>query len=106
MTDPWRPATDGNGSARPPTLTDLPTPNKRGRPRSAGPHACDRCHQQVAKIRLHWPDGAICGACFTEATHTYGTCPHCGQHRAGTGEDLPDLHHYRPVRARIIDDDD
>lgn len=81
MTDPWRPATDGNGSARPPTLTDLPTPNKRGRPRSAGPHACDRCHQQVAKIRLHWPDGAICGACFTEATHTYGTCPHCGQHR-------------------------
>ena len=81
MTDPWRPATDGNGSARPPTLTDLPTPNKRGRPRSAGPHACDRCHQQVAKIRLHWPDGAICGACFTEATHTYGTCPHCGEHR-------------------------
>lgn len=28
------------------------------------------------------------------------------QHRAAAGDDLPDLRHYRPVRARIIDDDD
>ncbi|MFI7481957.1 hypothetical protein ACH9EU_08765 [Kocuria sp. M1R5S2] len=81
MTDPGRPATGGNGSVRPPTLTDLAPRKKRGRPRSAGQHACDRCHQQVAKIRVHWPDGAVCGACFTEATHTYGTCPHCREHR-------------------------
>lgn len=31
---------------------------------------CDRCGGQVAKIRVHWPDGAICGICFTTATHT------------------------------------
>src|SRR6478736_7800825 len=79
MTSPGRPATGGNGSARPPTLTDLPGPRKRGRPRSSGGYTCGRCHQQVAKIRVHWPDGPVCGACFTEATHTHGRCPTCGE---------------------------
>lgn len=31
----------------------------------------------VAKIRVRWPDGPVCGACFTEATHTRGRCPRC-----------------------------
>lgn len=26
--------------------------------------------------------------------------------RTATGDRLPDLHHYRPVRARILDDED
>ena len=81
MARPGRPATGGNGSARPPTVTGLREQHKRGRPRSTGDRRCGRCHQQVAKIRLRWPDGAICGRCFTEATHTYGTCPDCGEHR-------------------------
>lgn len=81
MARPGRPATGGNGSARPPTVTGLAPQHKRGRPRSTGDHRCERCQQQVAKIRVRWPDGAICGRCFTEATHTYGTCPECGEHR-------------------------
>lgn len=79
MSNPGRPATGGDGSARPPTLTDLPDRSRRGRPRSTGEMPCARCHQRVAKIRVHWPDGPICGACFTDATHTYGTCPGCDQ---------------------------
>jgi len=35
----------------------------------------------VAKIRVHWPDGAICGICFTEALRTHGRCPGCGDER-------------------------
>ncbi|MCH6472516.1 hypothetical protein [Sinomonas terrae] len=81
MSDPGRPATGGNGSARPPTLENFAPQNKRGRPRSAGSHLCDRCQQHVAKIRVRWPDGAVCGACFTQATHTYGTCPDCREDR-------------------------
>ncbi len=30
---------------------------------------------------MHWPDGAVCGACFTAAVRTYGTCAFCGEHR-------------------------
>lgn len=74
-----RPATGGNGSARPPTLRGLSEPAKRGRPRSSGHLSCDRCGRtNVPKIRVHWPDGAICGVCFTEATHTFGRCRTCG----------------------------
>ncbi|MDQ0896056.1 hypothetical protein [Agromyces ramosus] len=40
-----------------------------------------------AKVRVHWPDGAICGICFTEATHTYGVCPGCGDQRLLPGRD-------------------
>ena len=45
----------------------------------------------AAKIRVRWPDGPICGICFTTALHTTGTCPLCGhegllpgRHGAGT----------------------
>lgn len=84
-----RPATGGNGSARPPTLRGLAEPAKRGRPRAIGQLTCDRCGRtDVAKIRVHWPDGAICGICFTEATHTFGRCPGCGdEHRMLPGLD-------------------
>lgn len=27
------------------------------------------------------------------------------RHRMAAGEDIPDLHNYRPVRARIVEDD-
>ena len=27
------------------------------------------------------------------------------RHRKAAGEDIPDLHNYRPVRARIVEDD-
>ncbi|WP_422933117.1 hypothetical protein [Sinomonas sp. P47F7] len=76
-----RPTTGGNGSARPPTLENFAPQNKRGRPRSTGSHLCDRCQQHVAKIPVRWPDGAACGACFAQATHTYGTCPDCREQR-------------------------
>ncbi|ANG86740.1 hypothetical protein A8L33_10360 [Microbacterium aurantiacum] len=53
-------------------------PPARGRARSVGNHTCDRCHRtDVTRIRVHWPDGRICGVCFTTATHTFGTCPDC-----------------------------
>lgn len=76
-----RPATAGNGSARPPTVENLEPRNKRGRPRSTGSQLCDRCQQHVPRIRVRWPDGAVCGACFTQATHTHGTCADCREHR-------------------------
>lgn len=49
----------------------------RGRPRSEGDLHCDRCGRSTAKIRVAWPDGAICGICFTNALRTRGTCPAC-----------------------------
>ena len=55
--------------------TTEPVPLGRGRPRSAGSFACGR---MAAKIRVRWPDGPICGICFTNALHTTGTCPLCG----------------------------
>ena len=73
-----RPATGGNGSARQPTVRIALEPPARGRPRSVGKLTCDRCRRSdVAKIRVRWSDGAICGICFTTATHTFGTCPDC-----------------------------
>lgn len=86
-----RPVTDGYGSARPSALHGLATPNRRGRPRSTGALTCHRCGRtDVAKIRVRWPDGNICGICFTEATHAYGTCPACddeGRMLPGRDED-------------------
>ncbi len=35
----------------------------------------------AAKIRVTWPDGAICGICFTTALRTRGSCPECGKDR-------------------------
>lgn len=36
---------------------------------------------------MHWPDGAICGICFTTATHTRGDCAACGNTRLLPGKD-------------------
>jgi len=53
----------------------------RGRPRSSGELHCDRCGRATGKIRVHWPDGRICGICYHQATRTFGTCDQCGQQR-------------------------
>lgn len=72
-------------------MTDV---KPRGRPRTVGGGStCDRCGRQTNKIRVRWPDGKICGICFSIATHTYGECPSCGQDRmlpgrVGTGQDI------------------
>lgn len=76
-----RPATNGIGVSRSPTIENLSKPRRRGRPRSTGNKHCDRCGLDVAKIRVRWPDGAICGACFTSAVHEYGRCSGCGEER-------------------------
>ncbi len=60
------------------TMTEL---RGRGRPRSTGDLRCDRCERLVPKIRVHWPEGAICGACFSAAVNTYGICAHCTEQR-------------------------
>lgn len=59
-------------------MTEL---RRRGRPRSTGTLRCDRCENLVPKIRTRWPDGAICGPCFTTAVNTYGICAHCSETR-------------------------
>lgn len=53
----------------------------RGRPRSEGKYQCGRCGRMAAKIRVHWPDGPVCGICFTTALRTRGSCPECAQDR-------------------------
>lgn len=40
----------------------------------------------AAKIRVTWPDGAICGICFTTALRTRGSCPGCGEERLLPGK--------------------
>jgi site-specific recombinase XerD len=68
-------------------------PRRRGRPRSTGTRECGRCNNLVPKIRTHWPDGPICGPCFTAAARTYGLCAFCGADRllpgrSPTGQDI------------------
>jgi hypothetical protein len=68
-------------------------PRRRGRPRSTGTRECGRCHHLVPKIRTHWPEGPICGPCFTAAARTYGQCAFCGAQRllpgrSATGQDI------------------
>jgi len=66
----------------------------RGRPRTTKTgYICDRCSRETGKIRVRWPEGRICGICFTTAVHTYGFCPLCNQNRMlpgrlNTGEDI------------------
>lgn len=66
----------------------------RGRPRTTTiGYTCDRCGRETGKIRVRWPDGRICGICFTTAVHTYGTCPLCDTTRMlpgrfETGDDI------------------
>lgn len=59
----------------------------RGRPRSTGELQCDRCGRATGKIRVHWPDGRICGICFHQAARTFGACDKCGQQRLLPGRD-------------------
>jgi hypothetical protein len=87
--------TDNNPAGRPvrqgvrlPTVTNLKPPRPRGKPRSEGNLTCDRCKRKTAKIRVRWPDGAICGICFNEAVHTYGTCPQCRSDRLLPGRNV------------------
>jgi len=40
----------------------------------------------VPKIRARWPEGAICGPCFTTAARTYGLCSFCGAERLVPGQ--------------------
>jgi hypothetical protein len=61
----------------------------RGRPRLGGSTRCDRCGTDVPKTRASWPEGRICGPCFTVATRTHGTCPACGQDRLLPGPPTP-----------------
>lgn len=58
-----------------------PRNTSRGRPRTTGTATCARCGRAAGKTRATWPEGKICGPCFTTATRTHGTCPDCGQHR-------------------------
>lgn len=53
----------------------------RGRPRTSGTATCARCGRMAGKTRATWPEGRICGPCFTAATRTHGTCPGCGENR-------------------------
>jgi len=53
----------------------------RGRPRTSGSARCARCGRNAGRTRATWPEGKICGPCFTVATRTHGTCPDCKQHR-------------------------
>ncbi len=70
-------------------------PRRRGRPRSTSTvgRECGRCHNLVPKIRTTWPEGPICGPCFTAAARTYGQCAFCGAERllpgrSPTGQDI------------------
>ena len=58
-----------------------PRSTSRGRPRTTGTATCARCGRAAGKTRATWPEGKICGPCFTTATRTHGACPDCGQHR-------------------------
>lgn len=70
-----------NGRPRPSIAHSTEQSRPRGRPRTVGNKLCARCQQMVAKIRVRWPDGAICGVCFTEAMRTHGRCAECGDER-------------------------
>ena len=39
----------------------------------------------MRKARANWPEGKVCGPCFTQATRTYGLCPGCGESRLVRG---------------------
>ncbi|MEW1986763.1 recombinase XerD [Pseudarthrobacter oxydans] len=74
---------------------DLPTgltPRNtvRGRPRTTGSVRCARCGRNAGRTRATWPEGRICGPCFTVATRTHGTCPDCKRHRLLPGPPAQD----------------
>jgi hypothetical protein len=59
----------------------------KGRPRASGDQICDRCDHGTPRIKVHWPEGAICGACYETAGTTQGTCAGCGVQRLLPGLD-------------------
>lgn len=63
------------------TAEIAPRPIKRGRPRTTGAFICDRCSRAAGRHRASWPEGRICGTCFTAAMRTHGPCPGCGTNR-------------------------
>lgn len=67
----------------------------RGRPRTTGAFTCDRCSRAAGKHRASWPEGRICGTCFTVAMRTHGTCPGCGTERMLPGRTA--AHDHQPV---------
>ncbi len=78
-------------------------PRRRGRPRSTGSHECSRCHNLVPKLRVNWPDGPICGACFTAAARTYGRCAFCGAERLLPGRSPASQHICRDCAGITTD---
>src|SRR6478735_2481323 len=82
-----------------------PRSGVRGRPRTSGAFTCDRCSRPAGKHRVSWPEGRICGTCFTAAMRTHGPCPGCGTNRMLPGRS-PE-HANEPVcvdRADITQD--
>ncbi|QQQ64414.1 hypothetical protein [Paenarthrobacter ureafaciens] len=69
----------------------------RGRPRTTGAFTCDRCSRAASKHRASWPEGRICGTCFTVAMRTHGNCPGCGTERMLPGRSAS--HSDNPVCA-------
>lgn len=78
-----------------------PRNTSRGRPRTSGTATCARCGRSAGRTRATWPEGKICGPCFTAATRTHGTCPACGQHRLLPGPPADDGPRCGPC-ARIL----
>ncbi|WP_223883939.1 recombinase XerD [Pseudarthrobacter sp. BIM B-2242] len=58
-----------------------PRNTKLGRPRTTGTATCARCGRKAGRTRATWPEGRICGLCFTTATRTHGICPGCSRQR-------------------------
>lgn len=66
----------------PDTPTGLqPRNTQRGRPQTSGRCFCARCGRSAGKFRAHWPEGGICGICFTAAMRINGICPRCKTER-------------------------
>ena len=69
----------------------------RGRPRTEGDFTCDRCSRTAGRHRASWPEGRICGTCFTVAMRTHGPCPGCRTERMLPGRSA--AHGDQPVCA-------
>jgi hypothetical protein len=63
----------------------------RGRPRTAGGFTCDRCSRAAGKHRASWPEGRICGTCFTVAMRTHGPAPAAEQSACSPAGLLPTM---------------
>lgn len=77
------------------TADITPRPTVRGRPRTTGAFICARCSRAAGKHRASWPEGRICGTCFTVAMRTQGPCPGCRTKRMLPGRSA--AHGDQPV---------